>query len=197
MSDLNNSDSSTSSCNPYEGNLGFLNGLEDDPYVLVFAKILKNECEEDFYAFQTYTESTVESIIKELLKEKLHGATVKQIEDKWLGVFEGNLDSYLWKNILERLFEPQTCELITQRVLNRIHENRKKDAYATPLQLNVNIHKRGYTASYSPARSTSTPGRNKLIKPTKSMNINYNCFLKLILNFQLEKHLKMIEPIYL
>jgi hypothetical protein len=80
--------------------------------------------------------------------------------------------------------------------MKKIHQDRRK-AYETPLQLNVNILRQGYEANYAtPRNDKNLPKKIKLNKYIKNLSIGYDSFLKVVLNFQLEKHLSMIEPIY-
>lgn len=82
--------------------------LDPDPDVLVFGRILKNECEEGFDKFQHYTREIIDNIVKELIQENFKGHTVRQVEEKHNSIINGKLDTYLWKNILERLFDQET-----------------------------------------------------------------------------------------
>ena len=43
--------------------------LEKDPEIVVFGRILKNECEEGFDQFQSYTKKIIQNIIRDLIKE--------------------------------------------------------------------------------------------------------------------------------
>lgn len=172
--------------------------LDPDPDVLVFGRILKNECEEGFDKFQHYTREIIDNIVKELIQENFKGHTVRQVEEKHNSIINGKLDTYLWKNILERLFDQETWDLITERVLVAIHESRKNDRYAIPLQMNNSNIKKPFKASVSPRLKSMTISPNRTISPrcsNSSRYITYTNFVNVVLNFQLDQHSKMITTI--
>lgn len=99
-------------------------------------------------------------------------------------MLSGNLDVFYWKNIIERLYDQQTCDLITERVLEQIHSNRKNKNSNMPLQIN------GKRKSKSPLKGSKiSPRTTKFSKYCKSsQTIEFESFVKVLLRFQLDRH---------
>lgn len=170
---------------------------EKDPDVMVFGRILKNEWEEGFDQFQNYTREIIKCIIREILKENFKALSEDQITNKQATILKGKLDSLLWKNILKRLFDNETWTIITKRVYEEISasENDENNRYNIPLQMTHNKSSTNVSNITFGGSNFASKGADRLKKFMNNKSITFEGLVKVILNFQLEQHTKMIDPI--
>jgi len=78
---------------------------DEDPEVALFAKLLKNECEEDFRIIQASVKDLVEKIIRRLLREKYIHKTEPQLNEAMKKLENDVIPESMWKRVLEEIFE--------------------------------------------------------------------------------------------
>ena len=84
--------------------------VRSDHEVTLFAKILKNECDEEFRFIQTHVRDTLLSLVKVMLKDKypLKGETdIQRMLDR---IKEGTIDESMWLKILEKMYEERDSQ---------------------------------------------------------------------------------------
>ena len=71
----------------------------------LFAKILKNECDEDFRFIQTHVKETLFSLVKVMLKDKYPLKSERDIARMLDSIEKGRIDDWMWLKILEKMYE--------------------------------------------------------------------------------------------
>lgn len=77
-----------------------------DSDIALFAKTLKNECDQEFRGVQEYVKEQVFSALKGVIKEKYSSKSEGEITDL-LDLFKNNqlkLDKWMWSKTLGRLY---------------------------------------------------------------------------------------------
>ena len=70
--------------------------VKEEHDVALFAKILKNECDEDFRLIQMHVKETLTSLVKLMLKEKYSQKQEKAIMQMLDTVEKGKIDDWMW-----------------------------------------------------------------------------------------------------
>lgn len=98
--------------------------LREDHQVTLYAKILKNECDEEFRFIQLHVKETLANLLKILLREKHHlksegeiSQMCDQIQNGPNGVIE---DSY-WKKIVSKMYDREDVQTLTARFMECIN----------------------------------------------------------------------------
>jgi|TARA_B110000285_G_C14490158_1_gene323550 hypothetical protein len=94
--------------------------VRSDHEVTLFAKILKNECDEEFRFIQTHVRDTLLSLVKVMLKDKypLKGETdIQRMLDR---IKEGTIDESMWLKILEKMYEERDSQELQLRIRKNI-----------------------------------------------------------------------------
>ena len=94
--------------------------VRSDHEVSLFAKILKNECDEEFRFIQTHVRDTLLSLVKVMLKDKypLKGETdIQRMLDR---IKEGTIDESMWLKILEKMYEERDSQELQLRIRKNI-----------------------------------------------------------------------------
>ena len=76
-----------------------------DPDIMVFGRILKNECEEGFELFQNYTKDIIKNIVRDITKDEHTSLTPTQVYDKVETLTKSEVD---YRPVVRRLFDDQT-----------------------------------------------------------------------------------------
>ena len=94
--------------------------IREDHDVELFAKILKNECDEDFRFIQTHVKDTLISLVKVMLKDKNPLKGERDIQRMLDQVQNGFIDDWMWAKILEKMYEDKDAKLLQERIKEMI-----------------------------------------------------------------------------
>lgn len=143
--------------------------------------------------FQRQTKDILKNILRDILVEWNKGCTQESINQKHNKIISGTIEAGFWKAIIEKLYDQETCELVTERVLLQIKADKnKKETKYNGRQITP---RNGYQ-SHSRSPRMRTPPKSKYYKYFKAgQSIQYESFVKVVMNFQMERHWLMIETL--
>ena len=94
--------------------------IREEHDVELFAKILKNECDEDFRFIQMHVKETLISLVKVMLKDKNPLKGEKEIQNMLERVQNGVIDDWMWMKILEKMYEEKDAQVLQERIKETI-----------------------------------------------------------------------------
>jgi len=97
--------------------------LRDDHQVTLFAKILKNECDEEFRFIQVHVRETLGNLLKILLRERYHlksEGEIVQMCDQIQTSQHGIIEDVYWKKIINKMYDRDDVRTLTQRFMDTI-----------------------------------------------------------------------------
>jgi EF-hand domain pair len=97
--------------------------LRDDHQVTLFAKILKNECDEEFRFIQQHVRETLGNLLKILLRERYHlksEGEIIQMCDAIQNGPSGVIEDGYWKKIVNKMYDREDVHTLTQRFMDSI-----------------------------------------------------------------------------
>lgn len=146
--------------------------LREDHDVTLFAKILKNECDEEFRFIQTHVKETLQSLLRSLLKEKHSFKSETDINRMQEQVLSGTVDEWIWRKIIEKMYDPRDFQILEARFQALIDDKRQRNS------------------AFDGGRPSLGGGPAKPKLPEK---LTYSEFQKTILDFQLSEHEKFLS----
>lgn len=108
--------------------------LRDDHQVTLFAKILKNECDEEFRFIQTHVRDTLGNLLKILLREKYHlksEAEIASMCDFIQTSSQGVIEDIYWKKIVNKMYDRDDVATLTSRFMECVHARKQLGASAS------------------------------------------------------------------
>lgn len=90
--------------------------IKEEHDVALFAKILKNECDEDFRFIQVHVKDTLISLVKVMLKDKYPLKSEKDIQKMLDTIQNGKIDDWMWQKILEKMYEEHDAIVLQERI---------------------------------------------------------------------------------
>ena len=90
--------------------------IKEEHEVALFAKILKNECDEDFRFIQTHVKDTLLNLVKVMLKDKHPLKSEKDIQKMLDTVQNGRIEDWMWLKILEKMYEEHDAQILQERI---------------------------------------------------------------------------------
>ena len=149
--------------------------IKEEHDVALFAKILKNECDEDFRFIQMHVKDTLVSLVKVMLKDKHPLKSEKDIQRMLDQIEKGKIEDWMWLKILEKMYEERDAQILQERIRDLI-ETRSRNQ---PDQLNAQQAK----------KMTREELNNQVVTGARqSSKLQYSDFKKIILDFQLQEH---------
>jgi hypothetical protein len=79
--------------------------IRKDHDVTLFAKILKNECDEEFRFIQQHVKDTLLQLVKVILKDKYPLKSESAIGGMMDTIQNGRIDEWIWCKILDKMYE--------------------------------------------------------------------------------------------
>jgi len=79
---------------------------------MLFGKILKNDCDEEFHVIQTHVKDTLVMLMKALIRER---HPLKQEADINLymdQIQKGYIDEWVWRKIIEKMYDSEDQRVI-------------------------------------------------------------------------------------
>lgn len=182
---------------------GIKSYLKEDHDVTLFGKILKNECDEEFRFIQSHVKDTLQSLLKALLKDKYPLKSEVDTSRMYDGVINGQIDEWIWRKIIEKMYDPRDYEILEARFTQMIDDKK-----TWKLRTNQHDQSRSSILGNSYSGAASGPMMNiaqkKLTREEMihrvAVNANmiqekltYAEFQKTILDFQLTEHEKFLH----
>jgi oligoribonuclease NrnB/cAMP/cGMP phosphodiesterase (DHH superfamily) len=94
--------------------------IKEDHDAALFAKILKNDCDEEFRFIQQHVKDTLASLVRVMLKDKnplKSEATINRMLEE---MQNGRIEDSVWKKILDKMYGPDDVQLLTEGMQNCI-----------------------------------------------------------------------------
>ena len=98
--------------------------LREDHDIALFGKILKNECDEEFRFIQMHVKDTLLSLLKVLLKDKNPFKSESEIQKMLDSIQNSVMEEWMWRKIIEKMYDPKDFEVLEQRFQMVIDEKR-------------------------------------------------------------------------
>lgn len=157
--------------------VGIINAIkmfkDEDHDVYLFAKILKNRCEEDFVESQQQVRDTINAIMKLWAREKYVYKPDHQIDLMMPELKNANYSLDFYVKVLEKLYPEDRDRVYVEMILeDYVH---KKSRAAENLTFNNS--------------SVITVGR----KANPKDEISFPVFEKIVLDYQLNEHCKFLD----
>ena len=102
--------------------------IKEEHEVALFAKILKNECDEDFRFIQTHVKETLLNLVKVMLKDKYPLKSEEDIRKMLDAVQNGRIEDWMWLKILDKMYEENDAYILQQRLRDLIAQRSRQDA---------------------------------------------------------------------
>ena len=145
---------------------------DEDHEIVLFGKILKNECDEEFRQSQVHVTNTLNKLMRQLLQER-NKFMDKSTQDSVIEQIKaGQIEMWMWTKILERMYDVNDRQKLVERISSIIQGN----AHLTMFD-----------------SVTTTPISLNDIDRLKNGKLLYSKFLKVVLDFQLSEHCEFLH----
>ena len=88
--------------------------MREDPDVALFAKILKNECEEQFRLVHEHIKNAVNGMIRTLLCERRKHISETELRKQVDKIKNGNIEESMWRKVVERMYHDKDARRIAK-----------------------------------------------------------------------------------
>lgn len=89
---------------------------EQDIGVKLFAKVLANECEEEFHFEQELLQSQLMRQLKKFIQLKNKNMTELQLKSKVANIFNGNIEQWLWEKVIDKTLTAKDCDACADKL---------------------------------------------------------------------------------
>ena len=169
-----------------------LNGVklysQEDHDVMLFDKILKNECDEEFRFIEHHLRESMFTTLKMIIKEKYQFKSESDIAKLADTIAQGQmaLEEWIWRRMLEKLYDESDYENLNNRLLTCI-ESKKKRSSQTQRRGDAVVMLQGN-------RKLSRDELKQALLSSSKVNemLLYNDMIRTVLDFQLHEHLKFL-----
>lgn len=170
--------------------------LRDDHDITLFAKILKNECDEQFRFVQMHVKESLTGILKGIIRERNPIKSEKEIAKETETIANSYIEEWQWKKIIYKMYQQDDIETLNQRFYSMIADRNDKENNNPNVNLSLFVskktqEKRDLSQRKSKSRSRMTRqeelNHKKRNKPSMRLHFNFE-FVKGILDFQLQEH---------
>jgi hypothetical protein len=79
--------------------------LREDHDAALFAKIIKNDCDEEFRFIQQHVKETLLNLVKVMLKDRYPLKSETHIQKLLENVQNGRIEEHMWTKILEKMYD--------------------------------------------------------------------------------------------
>ena len=90
--------------------------LKKDHEVTLFAKILKNECDEEFRFIQVHVRDTLFQLVKVILRDKYPNKSETDLSRQMEMIRDGRIEDWIWQKILDKMYEESDSEILFQQI---------------------------------------------------------------------------------
>lgn len=154
--------------------MAIINGIKkfcfEDNDITVFAKVLRNECDEEFRLVQNQVKNTIVELLRMHLRGKYpfkHNNEIKEIIDSKINSFISQEESH---DIIKYMYNKEDAEVLLDKIRGFYVGNKESQG--------KKIGREGYLAS----------------NEKEKMKIPFLQFQKIILDFQLKSHENFLQP---
>lgn len=127
--------------------------MKEDSDIALFAKLLKNEVEEDFRYIQDKVKNTVSKVLKKHLKDKFKLKSESEITKMQESLENGYITSYICEYILDFIYESGDKD----RILTMIQERKKLQLVSESLYQNRGRNVTPPKFGYGNTKDTTSP----------------------------------------
>ena len=96
--------------------------LRDDHEVTLFAKILKNECDEDFRFVQLHVRESILGMLRQVLREKWPLKSEAEIAKECETIQNSCIEEWQWRKIINKMYDRDDCNLLCERYYQMVQE---------------------------------------------------------------------------
>lgn len=185
--------------------------LHDDHDITLFAKILKNECDEGFRYVQGHVKDSLESMLRQVIRERFINKSEKEVAVEAELVTQSYIEEWQWKRIIQKMYEQEDANFLCQKLSDMISIKRETPDHKENLngnkstfqyfasqrvssQKNLNSAKGvGFTNQAKKTKQNKKLTRDEEFNLRKQFDkeqklVYSSDFLKTILDFQLLEH---------
>ena len=107
-----------------EWSVAIANGIKthwaEDHDVMLFGKIMKNECDEEFRFIQMHVKDTLYNLLKVIVKDrypfKVEAEIIKMLDQ----MQSGGIEEWMWKKIIDKMYDPEDARVLEERFIMQI-----------------------------------------------------------------------------
>lgn len=175
---------------------------DEDHDVYLFAKILKNRCEEDFVESQQQVRDTINAILKLWAREKYVYKPDHQIDLMMPEIRNSRFSIEFYTKVLEKLYPEERDRVYVEMYLQEyIQSASKMDSISDKTSLllqNSKIGSSKYGKKETRSFNYGTDGTISSVaysqqKPLNDDDIPFSVFEKIVLDYQLNEHCKFLD----
>ena len=176
--------------------------LRDDHDITLFAKILKNECDEQFRFVQMHVKESLTVILKGIIRDRNPIKPEKEIAKDTEMVANSFIEEWQWKRVIFKMYQQEDMEILNQKFYDLIHQRNDKENKHPNNNLSQFVSRNTYDSKQSlsqrKSKSKSRMTRQeelmqkKKSKPSMRLHFNFE-FIKGILDFQLQEHERFLS----
>lgn len=98
-----------------------------DHNILLFAKILKNECDEEFFKVQEQVRDTIDMLLKLMVKEQFSADGQSILDDDQISeitqkIQVGQIEENMWRKLISKIYDPYDQMKISQLIKNEVKQ---------------------------------------------------------------------------
>lgn len=105
-----------------------INGIKtyakEEHDVALFAKILKNECDEDFRYIQIHVKETLLSLVKVMIRDKNPHKSEDNLNRSLEAIQKGRIEDWMWVKIIEKMYEERDAQILHENIREVIASRR-------------------------------------------------------------------------
>ena len=94
--------------------------IKQDHDIALFAKILKNECDEGFRSIQVHVKETLLSLVKVMIKDKYPLKSELEVQRLLDNIQKGRIEDWMWQKIIERMYDDSDADALVQKIAENI-----------------------------------------------------------------------------
>lgn len=102
--------------------------LREDHEVTLFAKILKNECDEEFRLIQNHVKDTLLTLVRVIYRDKYPLKSETETLAYLEKTQQGQIEEWIWMKILDKMYEDQDSQSLQEQIKTIIEDRNQKAA---------------------------------------------------------------------
>lgn len=158
----------------------------EDHDIVLFSKVLKNECDEEFHVIQVQVKETLQSLLRIIIKERFPTKPESGIKAIIEQVNAGGIEVWMQNRILDRMYEPEDQEQLRELFNKQIaHRSGMPIQQKQPLALLESNLQLAIQKAFK-KQKLSREEQNQLNNQKETLL--FTDFMKCILDFQLQEH---------
>jgi hypothetical protein len=101
----------------------------DDHEIALFAKVLKNKCDEEFRYIQVHVKNTLLQVLKAIFREKFPLKSEPDLNAMIEGLKKqggvGRLEEPIWKKVIQRMYDERDSQILIQQMSDLVESKRE------------------------------------------------------------------------